>query len=493
MLLLAKVFAQVASGADKAKHDKRARNSPKKHPKAPSLGPPADKKDKPTATDLPAKPALSGASSEPTASPSSTPKVLPVPTRTPSQRRSSQQFAYTNLDALPPMPAALDPVLASPKRGENPIPPRSEHNLILTSPTLTPSTRSGFKEPESVATPAQSSPVIESTLAGEQGTWVRLASKPLFDGAHGTIYKAADAGNTRVVVIKTVKRLPQQEALIYRRLVQREYHNMLRCAANKNVVTPLDLVDSNGQLSLVLEYCLNGDLLDYLSTLRKNKKTLPLGLKDAIFKQIVCGVTYLHKHDIVHRDIKPENCLVAADGTIKLNDFGCSIDLTQLTDHVALNDVFCGTLSFKAPELFTAEQAAKEVGSASETSIDFKAVDIWALGITYFHVYLMAFPWVHANTVGPERSKLAELYVKKFPQDTKGIKVLADKLNDLTYSVQLNPALLLFKKIHYDARVELLNMLNPTPSSRTSTTALLESSWLTQAYAKTSDIVDLLK
>jgi len=49
---------------------------------------------------------------------------------------------------------------------------------------------------------------------------------------------------------------------------------------------------------------------------------------------------------IVHRDIKPENLLVAADGSIRLADFGLAIDTSQETPKARV-----GTLDYFAPEV----------------------------------------------------------------------------------------------------------------------------------------------
>ena len=38
--------------------------------------------------------------------------------------------------------------------------------------------------------------------------------------------------------------------------------------------------------------------------------------------EIVLALEYLHKQKIAYRDLKPENLLVAADGHMKITDFG---------------------------------------------------------------------------------------------------------------------------------------------------------------------------
>ena len=43
-----------------------------------------------------------------------------------------------------------------------------------------------------------------------------------------------------------------------------------------------------------------------------------------ILRDVLEGVAYLHAHRIVHGDIKPQNLLLAADGGIKISDFGNS-------------------------------------------------------------------------------------------------------------------------------------------------------------------------
>ena len=40
------------------------------------------------------------------------------------------------------------------------------------------------------------------------------------------------------------------------------------------------------------------------------------------FKQLICGLQYLHTKGVSHRDIKPENLLLDENDILKISDFG---------------------------------------------------------------------------------------------------------------------------------------------------------------------------
>jgi serine/threonine protein kinase len=56
------------------------------------------------------------------------------------------------------------------------------------------------------------------------------------------------------------------------------------------------------------------------------------------------GIAYIHALGIVHRDIKLENTLFSADGTLKIADFGLSVDLRVEAPVTRL-----GTLDYMSP------------------------------------------------------------------------------------------------------------------------------------------------
>ena len=117
---------------------------------------------------------------------------------------------------------------------------------------------------------------------------------------------------------------------------------------------------------------------------------------DAIL-QVIAGLAAAHAGGVLHRDVKPSNCFVAADGTVKVGDFGLSI--SSLPRHVttlAESGAFQGTPEYAAPEQLRGEQ------------LDVRA-DIYSVGATLF--YLLT---AHPPFEDPDRFALV-LRVAKAP------------------------------------------------------------------------------
>lgn len=94
-----------------------------------------------------------------------------------------------------------------------------------------------------------------------------------------------------------------------------------------NVVKFFESLVTDKHHLFVMELCQGGDLLQYLRRRRKIDEPLAKHL----FRQIICGLGYIHQLNIIHRDIKLENILIDNEGVVKIADFGVSLQLkTQL-------------------------------------------------------------------------------------------------------------------------------------------------------------------
>src|SRR6185369_13236168 len=86
------------------------------------------------------------------------------------------------------------------------------------------------------------------------------------------------------------------------------------------------------------------------------------------------AVQYAHQHLVVHRDLKPSNILVAADGQVKLLDFG----IAKLLDPLLPADA---ALTRTGVLPMTPEFAAPEQVRGEPVTI---ATDVYALGVLLY-------------------------------------------------------------------------------------------------------------
>ena len=92
-------------------------------------------------------------------------------------------------------------------------------------------------------------------------------------------------------------------------------------------------------------------------------------------QQIVKGLIYIHKSNVIHRDLKLGNLFLADGMQVKIGDFGLS---TKLSDRAERKTSVCGTPNYIAPEVLEGDRFH---GHSFE-------VDVWAFGVI---VYIMLF------------------------------------------------------------------------------------------------------
>lgn len=341
-------------------------------------------------------------------------------------------------------------------------------------------------------------PLPQSTINTD---YFKSSSKPIYEGANGIVFKGTDKAKTKAAVLKRIKQRSGQSYYQYNQLVYREFDILKNCK-HKNVIEVIDIAkcdDDPKDLVLIFPLYVNGDLLDYLSRLRRFKIEITASHKDQIFKQVVKGLSYLHKNNIVHRDLKPENFLIDANGIIKISDFGYAINLDGdfIDFHVKHpKDIFAGTGSFKAPELVQYEQEIAEskfdfdkyVSSIQNNPDILKTLDYWSLGIIYVNIFIMKSPWILADKENMSYRK----YVENYPENDGQITKIINKLNEKGGKINNNPAINLFKDLNYDSRKYILGLLNPKPEKRFNLDHILESEWFSHCYANPKELVDLL-
>ncbi|NWS61769.1 LMTK1 kinase, partial [Chunga burmeisteri] len=224
--------------------------------------------------------------------------------------------------------------------------------------------------------PGRSVQLLKSADLGRQSL---LYLKEIGHGWFGKVFLGevnSGISSTQVVVkeLKASASVQDQmqfleEAQPYRAL---QHTNLLQCLAQCAEVTPY---------LLVMEFCPLGDLKGYLRSCRGAEAMTPdLLTLQRMACEVACGVLHLHRNNYIHSDLALRNCLLTADLTVKIGDYGLS-HCKYKDDYFVTADQLWVPLRWIAPELI--DEVHGNLLIVDQT----KSSNVWSLGVTIWELF----------------------------------------------------------------------------------------------------------
>eukprot|EP00921_Rhytidocystis_pertsovi_P007481 GHVQ01012439.1.p1 GENE.GHVQ01012439.1~~GHVQ01012439.1.p1 ORF type:complete len:461 (-),score=60.74 GHVQ01012439.1:2155-3537(-) len=280
----------------------------------------------------------------------------------------------------------------------------------------------------------------DDTLLAKPGMFIQQSTavfsdrykgqKVLGKGAFGEVILCKDKvtgqeSAVKVISKKQVKQKTDTESLLKEVLLLKELDH-------PNIMKLYEFFEDPGYYYLVGEVYTGGELFDAIVD-QKRFSEVDAG---RIVKQVLSGITYMHKNNIVHRDLKPENLLLEnkeKGANIRLIDFGLSAHFeatTKMKDKI-------GTAYYIAPEVLHGKYDEK--------------CDVWSTGVILYILLSGCPPFNGANEYDILKKVEKGKYTFDLPQ---------------------------FKKVSEQAKDLIRKMLTYVPSMRISAREALEDEWI---------------
>eukprot|EP01156_Anaeramoeba_ignava_P006077 Anaeramoba_ignava/a347683_55.p1 GENE.a347683_55~~a347683_55.p1 ORF type:complete len:2217 (+),score=613.13 a347683_55:83-6733(+) len=200
--------------------------------------------------------------------------------------------------------------------------------------------------------------------------------KTIGKGSFGKVKLAIHKLTNIQVAIKIISKALMSTKKNSQKRLQMELQ-ILQKIRHPNIISLFEILENDHFVYLVLEYASGGELFDYIVAHTK----LDEDLSRRFFRQIIDGIDYCHRLNVVHRDIKPENILIDDQNNIKIIDFG----LSNFFHPNDLLQTFCGSPLYSAPEVI------------SQKKYDGRKSDIWSAGVVLYTLLCGKLPFPGTN------------------------------------------------------------------------------------------------
>jgi hypothetical protein len=203
-------------------------------------------------------------------------------------------------------------------------------------------------------------------------------SESIGRGGMGQVWRATDEALGRPVAVKLLHRHSATDEQAAERF-RLEAH-AAAVLSDPHVVTVYDFGQHDDTWFLVMELVEGRSVADEL---RAHGAMAP-GPAAEIITQAAAGLCAAHRQGVIHRDVKPGNLLLAADGTVKIADFGIARLVSGA--HAALTSTgeIAGTSHYLAPERAKGRPGGPEA-------------DVYALGCVLYQL-VTGHPPFHGDT-----------------------------------------------------------------------------------------------
>ena len=153
-----------------------------------------------------------------------------------------------------------------------------------------------------------------------------LIEKQLGKGTYGVVYKVKKRDDNKIYVLKQISLIGLTSSQKDEVKLEAQVLSKIK---SKYVVKYYDSFEEDGKLNIIMEYCDNGDLNDFIERQKLTKHLLSENLVWKIFIKITLGLADIHKLKILHRDLKSLNIFLKKDEDIRVGDLGVAKILNQ--------------------------------------------------------------------------------------------------------------------------------------------------------------------
>lgn len=182
-------------------------------------------------------------------------------------------------------------------------------------------------------------------------------------GRFGVVYKAYNKHTKQVVAIKVLNLDTQEDEVAD---VQQEIQFLAELKNVPNVTHYYGSILNDTRLWIIMDYCAGGSVRTLLKAGVFEEKYIAV-----IARELLIGLSAVHKIGVIHRDLKAANILISKEGNVQLCDFGVA---AKVTSNSLKRTTMAGTPYWMAPEVIR------------EGDTYNSKADIWSLGITLYEI-----------------------------------------------------------------------------------------------------------